>query len=273
MQLVRLTLLIGLLFCGSLALAQSPAAGLRLERSIAGPVADAALDNLGNLYLLSAGGQLKKFVANGDSMAVFNQVRRNGPLHTLDVSNPLRPLLFYRDFGQVVLLDRFLAPQLTLDLRRIGILQPTAVGQSFDNKIWVFDAVANKLKKVDEQGNLLLETPDLRAVFPEGLHPQRIFDQNGWVYLSDPAEGLFVFDYYGTFKRKIPVPGWRNLLITDQTVLGFADGAVHTYSLSTLMQGQQAIPTHVQGCSDMRMGNKQLLALCPEGVRLYRWSN
>lgn len=258
-----------LLLFSFFALAAQKADGLRLLRSYPAPVADAALDNLGNLYLVSESGQVKKYGPDGDSISVFNGVRRNGKLHTLDVSNPMRPLLFYKDFGQVVLLDRFLAVQGTLELRRQQIQQPLAAAMSFDNKVWVFDGMSNKLKKLDEQGNLLQETPDLRQVFAGGVQPQQIFDQGGWVYLFDPAEGLFVFDYFGTFKRKIPVAGWRNLVVTDTHVLGLADGKLQTYNLSTLMQATAELPEALRQCNSIKMGNQRLIALCPDGVKLF----
>src|SRR5690349_6855308 len=80
-----------------------------LVRTYQGDIADAALDNLDNLYIISSTGQIKKYNASGDSMGLYNQVRNFGKLHTLDVSNPLKVVLFYKDFSTVVILDRFLA--------------------------------------------------------------------------------------------------------------------------------------------------------------------
>ena len=107
----------------------------------------ASVDNLDNVYLVSASGHIKKLDARGDSVAVYNQQKKYGELTDIDVSNSLKPVLFYKDFSTVVVLDRWLAEQATIDLRRSGILQPTAVGLSHDNQLWVFDSWDNKLKK------------------------------------------------------------------------------------------------------------------------------
>jgi hypothetical protein len=96
---------------------------------------------------------------------VYNNVRKFGKVHSIDVSNPLKVLLYYKDFSSIVVLDRLLSARSTIVLRRKNILDVTAIGQSFDNNIWVFDAFDNKLKKIDDEGNILLETPDLRQVF------------------------------------------------------------------------------------------------------------
>ncbi|MBD0332705.1 MAG: hypothetical protein ICV66_08615, partial [Chitinophagaceae bacterium] len=57
------------------------------------------VDNLGNLYVVTPTDQLKKFNSNGDSISVYNDVKRFGKLHSLDVSNPLKIILFYKDFS------------------------------------------------------------------------------------------------------------------------------------------------------------------------------
>lgn len=241
-------------------------------RSYAINATDAAFDNLGNLYLITAAGQLKKYSPEGDSVAIYNSIVRNGKLAAIDVSNPLKPLLFYKNFSQVVILDRLLSLRGMINLRRSGILQPAAVGLSYDNMIWVFDAGSNTLIKIDESGAVLLQTTDLRTVFAGGLQPQQIIDAGGWVYLYDAAQGLYAFDYFGTFKRKIPVAGWSGITITPKTIFGFAKGVLNNYNLSTLMQKEQAVPQKPAGCAQLRLGPQRLAAICNEEVRLFSWT-
>lgn len=82
-----------------------------------------AVDNLGNLYLLSTENQLKKLSVKGDSMGVFNDVRRFGKLYSINAINPLKTLLFYKDYRTVIVLDRLLNTVNTIDLRSRNILQ------------------------------------------------------------------------------------------------------------------------------------------------------
>ena len=136
-----------------------------LVKTYTGSIADVAMDNLDNLYVISSTGQIKKLNAAGDSVGVYNQTKNYGKLYTIDVSNPLKILLFYKDFSTIVILDRLLASQSSIDLKRYSVLNPSAIGNSYDNNIWVYDDFDNKLRKIDEQGNKLLETPDFRTVF------------------------------------------------------------------------------------------------------------
>src|SRR5665647_1939193 len=58
------------------------------------------IDNLDNIYLLSNTNQLKKINSNGDS-AVFNDVRKYGKLFSIDATNPLKVLLYYKNFSTI----------------------------------------------------------------------------------------------------------------------------------------------------------------------------
>jgi hypothetical protein len=152
-------------------------------RQLKGSFTSFTADNLGNLYVLTTENQLKKFNVRGDSMGVFNDVRRYGKLSQINATNPLRTVLFYRDFRTIVVLDRLMNTVNTIDLRRLNIFQVRVVAPAYDNNVWVFDEQESKLKKVGEDGRLLSETADLRLVLDEAPIPQRIFDQNGYVYL------------------------------------------------------------------------------------------
>src|SRR5580765_5649457 len=99
----------------------------RINKIITGDIVAFTVDNLDNIYLLSSTNQVKKLNGNGDSVAVFNDVKKFGQATLIDVSNPLKVLLYYRDFATIVILDRFLAIRNTIDLRKHDILQVRAI--------------------------------------------------------------------------------------------------------------------------------------------------
>lgn len=213
-----------------------------LIKTYTGNIANVAMDNLDNLYIISSTGQIKKLNAAGDSVGIYSQAKNYGQLYSIDVSNPLKLLLFYKEFSTVVILDRFLASQSTLDLKRFSILNPSAIGNSYDNKIWVYDEYDNKLKKIDEHGNKLLETSDFRTVFDQSISPQKILNDNGLVYLADTAYGVFVFDNYGTFKRKIPIKNFQTIAVANNYIISSNNELITVFNPSTQMQAQKKLP-------------------------------
>ncbi|MDR0793024.1 MAG: hypothetical protein LBE82_06925 [Chitinophagaceae bacterium] len=194
---------------------------LQLHKSIPGNFSNFYVDNMENFYVLSnAGQQVKKLDANGDSVALLNLARMYGDIYSLDVSNPLSILVYYKDFGTVVALDRFLNVWKTIDLRNAGINQAKAVALSYDNNLWVYDQLEQKIKKIDNNGNVLLASNDLRLQFSEAPNPSQIIDNNGMLYLYDEAEGWYVFDYYGAFKKRIAFPNCKDVCIVDNKLIG-----------------------------------------------------
>lgn len=212
----------------------------------AGNINNFSVDNLGNLYVLNAAGFLKKMNANGDSLNVFNDVRRYGGISTIDVTNPLKLLLYFRDFSTVVMLDRFLNQINTIDLRKTGIFQAKAIGLSYDNNLWIYDEQAAKLKKLDDEGKVIMETVDLRQILTIQPSPHQLIDRDGFVYLYDKTKGLLVFDYYGMLKNELPITGIENFQVIGNTVVGISNGNFIRYALGNIHIQEAPLPLFIQ---------------------------
>jgi hypothetical protein len=261
---ILLTLLTGMLHA-------QDSGGMKLVRSVDGNFTYFTADMLGNLYTISSENQLKKTGPGGDSVGVFNDVRRYGKLGSIDVSNPLKVILFYRDYRTVVVLDRFLNPVNTIDLRKQNIFQVRAVCASYDNNIWVFDEQESKLKKVAEDGRTLSETNDLRQAIDDAPIPVALFDQDGFVYAYDPSRGMFVFDNYGTLKGRLPLLQWKDVQVIGKTILGRLDGKFVVRSDSDPDVKASPLPPGMRDAEYIRLMRQGIYVLEPGGVRQYAW--
>jgi hypothetical protein len=241
----------------------------RTVRIVQGDIIAFTVDNLDNIYLLSSTNQVKKLNAKGDSVAVFNDVKKYGKATLIDVSNPLKVLVYYRDFATIVVLDRLLTIRNTIDLRKQNILQVRTIGQSYDNKIWLYDELENKLKKIDEDGKLLQETPDFRQLFGEAPVPTKIFDQDQFVYLYDSTKAVFVFDYYGALKNKIAITGWKNFKVAGKFIFGSANNRLYRYNISNLRIEEWKMPDEIANSSIFNFTSSRLYALKNNRVEIY----
>jgi len=214
----------------------------RLHEIKKGNWIDFQVDNLGNYYLLSKENRLKKINNRGDSVGAFNEVRRYGKLYSMDVTNPLKTLLYYRNFSTILTLDRFMNIVNTIDLRKQQIFQVRAIAQSYDNNIWLYDEQNNKLKKISEDGRLLMETIDLRTIFDEVPSPEKIIDQEGYVYMYDPQKGIYVFDIYGSFKTKLSFFNLTDIGVIGKTFIGVEKNQLLLYTFGTLQQSVWKLP-------------------------------
>jgi hypothetical protein len=234
-------------------------------------VIDFTADNLGNIYLLGSSNQIKKINERGDSLAVYNDVRRYGKVSFIDASNPLKILVFYKDYSTIVVLDRMLNVRNTIRLRQQNIMQVRALTSSYDNNIWLFDEVDSKLKKIDDNGRVLLESVDFRQAFKDAPVPESMFDKDGQLYLYDSKKGLFVFDYYAAQKQKHTFPIFTDLQVVDKnTITGRDSSHVLLYKPATFQLYSFSAFNKMSDYKKVWFNNKKVYALRNEGgLELY----
>ena len=87
------------------------------------PVSSFAVDNIGELYVITPGNQLKKYNEKGDSVGVFNQVTQYGKLDYVDAPNPWPVILYYKNFSTIVLLDKYLNIVTAINLNKYNIFR------------------------------------------------------------------------------------------------------------------------------------------------------
>lgn len=241
----------------------------KVSRSVPGDFTGFAADNLGNIYAITRNNQLKKYNPKGDSMGVFNDVRKYGKLTYIDATNSLKTILFYKDYRTIVELDRLLNMVNVIDLRKQSIFQVRAIAQSYDNNVWVFDEQQSRLRKIRGDGKIISETADLRLALDEAPVPVSIFDQNGFVYMYDPQKGMYVFDYYGALKNKINLLNWTDVQVIGNTILGRKEGKMLQYTTGTLQLSEKTLPDFLQRSENIFLAPQGIYVLEPTGIRLY----
>lgn len=226
------------------------------------------IDNLDDIFLISNTDQLKKISPNGDS-AIFNDVRKYGKLFSIDATNPLKVLLYYKNFSTIVVLDRFLNIRNTINLRKQNIFKVKAIAASYDNNIWVFDEGDAKLKKIDDSGDVLSETTDFRNIFDTIPSPTQIVDRDGFVYLYDPAKGFYTFDYYGALKNRLPFLNWSNTEVVAKTMYGFNETSLFQYKQGSLNLREYKLPLSFSGALQIKAGNNKVYVLHKDGLQQF----
>ncbi len=243
---------------------------LTQQKFIPGSFTNFYVDNLDNIYLINTNNQVKKLNSDGDSVAVSNGLKRLGDIYSMDVSNALKLVLYYKDYTTIAVLDRFLKNVNTIDLRKYGILQAKCVATSYDNNYWVFDEVENKLKKIDDNGNLLISTPDLRNVFNELFLPDKMIDYDGNVYLCNKTQGCKIFDYYGALKQTIEPLSWNYIQVIKNSIIGYDDTSLHVYNIPVFTKNSYLLKPVINNAIKLQKSLGGLYVLQNDG--LYRYA-
>ena len=247
----------------------SSANNLKLTGFIPGEYTYMNVDILGNIYLISSGNRLIKLNNNRDSVAVFNEVKKYGNPSYIDVSNPLKILVYYKNFSTIVALDRFLTFRNSINLRNKNIFSVNAVATSYDNNFWVFDEQDYKIKKLNEQGELLLESSDIRQLVDEAPVPSKIIDCDNQLFLYDEKIGFYLFDYYGTFRNNIPFKGWQNVAASKNYIYGFLENELLSYQINSLQLKKYRFSESASNFISIKAINGKLYILTKGELQIY----
>ncbi|MFN8277187.1 MAG: hypothetical protein U0T84_06875 [Chitinophagales bacterium] len=202
-------------------------------------------DGFGNFYVVE-NNSIRKFDKTGALFSQPYQEFRKGKIGALDVSNAMKLTVYYPDFQTAVTLDRFLSPLSTYDFTALGYQNITAVGTATDGRLWFWDNVENKLKKIDESGQVLISGQQLMQVAGKVLVPNFLLEKNGNVYVNDTAQGIAVFDVFGTYSKTIPITGLKRFQVFQNAIVYFEDGKLKSYQPQTFEAKEISLPDTVQ---------------------------
>jgi hypothetical protein len=206
-------------------------------------VADYFIDPVGKTYFLLTDDELVTDNPLGQNRFSFYDSSLGGP-DVVDVTNPFAILLFYADYGTVVVLDRTLSEVSRLDLFSLSHLQqPVTAARATDQGVWVFDSWDYRLKLLDNTGRERLTSNDLRLEIKTAAEPTAIYVDQGAVMLHYAEENrLAIFTNYGRFERWVKLPPAQTFGWHAPYLIGNTDGTYWRWG-----RGEQEARPPVQG--------------------------
>lgn len=199
-------------------------------------------DQLGNIYVVDASERLLKYNASGLLLSTLNYTY-SGSISSVDVSNPMEIFLFYRELNTIILLDNNLAFRGKINLQDWGIVQASCIARSYENGIWVFDAGDLQLKKFTRDGKLLQSSGNvLEFAGNDKINPLICIDNGNRVIISDTSNGIFLFDVFAGFIKKIPVSGLKSVQLLDGEIVFFKEKELVSIQLNNVSRKLKFVP-------------------------------
>lgn len=132
--------------------------------------------------------------------------QRLGTISYVDASMPTKILVFYKEANSIVLLDNTLTsisqPLNLFDKEFKAISLVSHVGPS---RMALYDESNMELFIVDYELNKISST---KCNFYGDFQPFLMLSRpNSNIILVDSTQGIYFFDYYGTFEKKLPITG------------------------------------------------------------------
>lgn len=192
-------------------------------------------DYLGNLYILEDY-RLTKYNYEGERLFVYEDFSL-GMITSIDVSDPLKILVFYEDFLGIVALDKTLSLIANYSLIDMGFYSVSAVGHSRDDNFWIYDNTSFRLKKLDKNGEVFYETERFNQLFEELGEVLQILEQENKLYVNTASGNILVFDRMGTYQQSIPLPAFSYIQIIQGKIIYYYKNQLHSYD-SPLLETQ-----------------------------------
>jgi len=190
------------------------------------------IDNFGNFYT-ATDNQLAKFSPDGTYLYPFEEFKY-GKISMVDVTNPMKVLVFCPDFMTVITLDKYLTQLTVYNFFDLGYQNISAVAMSSDGLLWFYDNTDFKLKKIDETGTIILQSQPLNTAMDAVPNPDFMLEKDNAVYLNDPAIGIMVFDVFGNYSKTVPIKGLKKFQVFQDQIIYFDNNRLNAYGLITL---------------------------------------
>jgi hypothetical protein len=191
-----------------------------------------AIDYLGNLYVIQ-NALLQKYDPNGQFLFSYSNFSF-GNITSVDVSNPMKIMLFYQETGTIIFLDDRLASisnQIDLYSRQYMTISLTAY--SSDNKILLYDEAHADLIALD---NYLNEIYRVHYNF-QNFNPIQFQEIQGKMFfMHNPESGIFLFDSFGTYIKTIATQSPFPLQVYNNSIYYLKNDQLYVYNYTQLSE-------------------------------------
>lgn len=184
------------------------------------------IDQYGYFYVIDQD-NLIKYDSEGHTLYHYSN-KLLGNIDQIDISNPLRPLLFYKDQGLIIVLDNTLSQQKEpISLNELGLYQTSCIANSnFDNGVWLYDIDVNEIIKINHLSLVNYRSGNLSVLIPNMEFPiLNLKEKNRKLYVVTRNK-IFVMDQFGSLLSVITLSAEKGLIIKEKNIITYDGNAI-----------------------------------------------
>jgi hypothetical protein len=226
-------------------------------------------DPLGDICVVQ-GDQLSKFKGNGVFFRVYSN-KNLGKITSIDAANPLKIIVFYRDFSRIVFLDNTVTDNgEPLKLEELGMEQASLVCWSYDNGIWIYDPIRFSLTRLNQQLKIQNEILNLNQILGFALQPTWMLEADNYLFINVPDKGVLQFDVFGTYMRTIPIKGIQKFDVSGESII-YTDQEerLHLYQIKTFIEDTVSLPR--KGINDFAIDKDRMILLSNDSLYAFQF--
>jgi hypothetical protein len=228
-------------------------------------------DKLGNCYVYR-NNLLIKMTSEGKNVGQFTSYD-SGTLYSIDASDPMQILLFFKDFNQIVILDSKLNPiGNPLYLDKIGFSSVSAVCKSKQFAIWFYDEFENKLIHYGFNPKGIIQTFNFDKYGKRLSSVHFMIESGGEIYLKDNEQHIWVFDQYGGVLNELEVKAGSNYQIFNKSIVFHNKHKLFNYNFNENTLDSLEIPGFSK-FDNLRIENRQIYVLNSDSICILPYSD
>ena len=223
-------------------------------------------DPVENFYI-STNTSIWKTSSQNNQSFIYDS-KKSGNITLIDAGDPMKVLVFYKDLSLITFLDNFMAEtSFNISLMDFGLDQAEVVCKSLNNGIWVYDTKQDKLVKISSALKVEMEILNVQRIIGEAFSPKQMMERTSGLYLNDPMKGIYVFDNYGSFLRKIPELNISKFNVIENTIAFRQANDINTLNTRTL-EFNKIYSDSIM--TDFSINEKKLYILNADSLHIYK---
>lgn len=188
------------------------------------------VDSQGNLYIVQ-NSYLYKYSLNGEFQYSYTNFAL-GSITTVDVSNPFKIMLFFKEAGVLLFLNEQLSSITEkIDLTALNFNTISLAAFSTTNNIWLYDYANMDLISLDLYMNLKNK---IQYNFEICQPIQMTVINEKQIAIFSPETGIRFFDSFGTYIKNIAITSDKYIQITDSFIYYLKGDILHCYNYNKL---------------------------------------
>ncbi|MCH8545201.1 MAG: hypothetical protein LAT54_00560 [Cryomorphaceae bacterium] len=201
-------------------------------------------DHLGGLYIVERN-EVTKYP---NPMTSKKRMRfsdpQNGEIAHIDAFNPLAILLLYKPFNLIQIVDNQLnRSTANISPEQLNIMDVQLAATSDENTVWIYDQSSDQLHRLNiDRRRVAFQSQIITKLAGREVEPNYLVANMNGVYLNCPEIGILVFDFFGNYKKLIPITGLKRFQVKHQNIVYWQDGMLQLQSIDFPKHSKVTIP-------------------------------
>ncbi|GAB5539725.1 MAG: hypothetical protein Salg2KO_18280 [Salibacteraceae bacterium] len=225
------------------------------------------LDQINNIYCVK-NGELIKYDSFGKELSRFSDKLIGDDVH-IDVTNPMKVLVYSPDQMTLITLDSRLGEMNErINFFKEGFEQITLAATSHSNGMWVYDPINFQIIRLGERLAEDRRSLNLAQLLRVKLFPTDLIEINNRVFLTDPEHGVFLFDVFGNYIKKIPILGVEHLMVSDDRLFFIEGGSLKAMRVKD--SSIEEVEVRLKHTAFISINRNRISSVAPSQINIYQ---